>query len=328
MATHPDLCAPTLQQLFDFVAFYTTYYRTGPGSGHPLATKRWKNAQRVRFNVETKVNPRTDEDPLHPGQIFALRRSSRPHSRKKWRTSLSATVCRSADIQSFDFRTLLVVQEQFPQIRTVYLFGDFPKFDDPAIAGSDDGTNMQPQAGVGPNTPWMAGMFWPYRSTKLTQPFRAQTSGGFEGMAITPDKHRLLPLLEKPLAGDDQTTILMHEFDLASSSYTGNRFKYQFDPRDVSIGDFILTDEQHGLVIERDNTQGDLNGFKAVYKITLGVPGTFVNKELAVDLLHISDPHRISEPGQPGDVGIGRNFAFPFTTIEVSSFSTGNTSAF
>jgi glycerophosphoryl diester phosphodiesterase len=108
----------------------------------------------------------------------------------------------------------------------------------------------------------------------------------------------------------------MHEFDLASRNYTGNRFKYQFDPRGVSIGDFILTDEHHGLVIERDNTQGDLNGFKAVYKITLGAPGTFVNKELAVDLLRISDPHRISEPGQPGDVGIGRNFAFPFTTIE------------
>jgi glycerophosphoryl diester phosphodiesterase len=42
----------------------------------------------------------------------------------------------------------------------------------------------------------------------------------------------------------------------------------------------------------------------------------YVNKELAVDLLRISDPHRISEPGQPGDVGIGRNFAFPFQTIE------------
>ena len=39
-------------------------------------------------------------------------------------------------------------------------------------------------------------------------------------------------------------------------------------------------------------------------------------KELVVDLLRISDPHRISEPGQAGDVGIGRNFAFPFQTIE------------
>jgi glycerophosphoryl diester phosphodiesterase len=162
----------------------------------------------------------------------------------------------------------------------------------------------------------MAGMFWPYRITKLSQPFRAQTSGGFEGMAITPDKQRLLPLLAKALTGDDPKTLLMHEFDLANSSYTGNRFKYQLDARGVSIGDFILTDPEHGLVIERDNTQGDLNGFKAVYEITLGAPGNFVSKDLAVDLLRISDPHRISEPGQPGDVGIGRDFAFPFVTIE------------
>jgi glycerophosphoryl diester phosphodiesterase len=35
-----------------------------------------------------------------------------------------------------------------------------------------------------------------------------------------------------------------------------------------------------------------------------------------VDLLKINDPHRISEPGQTGDVGIGKDFAFPFTTIE------------
>jgi glycerophosphoryl diester phosphodiesterase len=48
-----------------------------------------------------------------------------------------------------------------------------------------------------------------------------------------------------------------------------------------------------------------------------------VNKELAVDLLRISDPHRISEPGQPGDVGIGRSFAFPFTTIEDILFFDG-----
>jgi glycerophosphoryl diester phosphodiesterase len=53
-----------------------------------------------------------------------------------------------------------------------------------------------------------------------------------------------------------------------------------------------------------------------------------VSKQLAVDLLHIYDPHRISEPEQPGDVGIGMNFAFPFVTIEDILFSTRNTSAF
>ena len=51
------------------------------------------------------------------------------------------------------------------------------------IPGSDDGTNLQDEDGE--NTPWLAGMFWPYRSTALSNPFRAQRSGGFEGMALT-----------------------------------------------------------------------------------------------------------------------------------------------
>ena len=104
-----------------------------------------------------------------------------------------------ADIQSFDFRTLLIVQQKFPQIRTVYLFGDFPVFADPNISGSDDGTNLQDEDGE--NTPWLAGMFWPYRSTALSNPFRAQRSGGFEGMALTKDRKKLLLLLEQPLTG-------------------------------------------------------------------------------------------------------------------------------
>ena len=66
------------------------------------------------------------------------------------------------------------------------------------------------------------------------------------------------------------------------------------------------------------NTASSSNAIihKAIYKITLGAPGTFVNKEPAADLLRISHPHRISEPEQPDDVGIGMNFASPFQTIE------------
>jgi hypothetical protein len=46
---------PTLQQVFNFVTFYTDYYRSGPGSSHPDAGRRWRNAARVRFNIETKL---------------------------------------------------------------------------------------------------------------------------------------------------------------------------------------------------------------------------------------------------------------------------------
>jgi glycerophosphoryl diester phosphodiesterase len=195
---------PSAQQLFDFVSFYVEWYRTGPGTATPGAELRWRNTARVRFNIETKVNPRTDAD--EQGNVFADRTIGPvPFARTLAGLVVANGMQERADIQSFDFRTLLGVQEEFPAIRTVYLFGDFPKFADPTIAGSDDGTNMQPQGG--PNTPWMAGLRWPYRQTALSNPFRAQRSGGFEGMALTSDGSRLLPLLEKPLAGDPLGTL-------------------------------------------------------------------------------------------------------------------------
>jgi glycerophosphoryl diester phosphodiesterase len=161
-------------------------------------------------------------------------------------------------------------------------------------------------------------MFWPYRSTKLGNPFRAQRSGGFEGMALTKDGKRLLPLLEQPLTGSDPKTptLLIHEFDIESREYTGQRYRYVLDPRGTNIGDFIMYDDKHGLVIERDGSQGDLNGFKAIYQIELNGHDQPVKKKLAVDLLKIRDPNGISQPTVPGDVGTGANFAFPFTTIE------------
>jgi glycerophosphoryl diester phosphodiesterase len=134
---------------------------------------------------------------------------------KRSQTSSSKWAGGTRGHSGFDFRTLLVVQEQYPVIRTVYLFGDFPKFADPTLPGSDDGTNLQDQDGA--NTPWLAGLYWPYRSTRLTNPFRAQSSGGFEGMALSTDKTRLLPLLEKALIGGEPKTLLIHEFGLASS---------------------------------------------------------------------------------------------------------------
>jgi glycerophosphoryl diester phosphodiesterase len=164
---------PTVQQLFDFVAFYADFYAAGPGSSLPDAVLRAANARRMRFNIETKLNPR---------QAFR----DRTFGPEAFVTALGGVIAANglesrADIQSFDFRTLLGVHERFPAIRTVFLFGDFPIFDDPTVAGSDDGTNLQDEDGT--NTPWLAGLMWPYRETAQSQPFRAQTSGGFEGMA-------------------------------------------------------------------------------------------------------------------------------------------------
>jgi len=311
-SVHPYV-KPTAQQLFDFVKFYTDYYKTGAGKNHPEAAKRWKNAERVRFNIETKINPRKDVD------FNGVRFTDRTVDPTTFAKALADVILANgmeerADIQSFDFRSLLVVQEKYPAIRTVYLFGDSPLYADPLLPGSSDGTNLQDEHGA--NTPWMAGMFWPYRSTKLDNPFRAQRSGGFEGMALTSDGSKLIPLLELPLTGSDPKTIFMHEFDIATRKYTGKRYLYRFDARGTNIGDFILFDETHGLVIERDPSQGDLKGFKQIFEVELQGAGQAVKKTRAVDLMNINDPHRLSEPVLAGDVGTGFHFAFPFNTIE------------
>jgi len=301
---------PTVQDLFDLVSAYITYYSTGAGSSHPQAALRVKNAQTVRFNIETKINPRSDAD-AH-GKAY----KDRTVGFEQMADTLAGAIVAAhmearADIQSFDFRTLFRVQEKFPAIRTVYLFGDFPIY---PTADTDDGTNMQDEGGK--NTPWMNGLYWPYRSTVMSNSFRAQTSGGFEGMAISPDGTKLYPLLEKALTGMDGKTLLIHEFDIASRSYTGRRFQYKLETAGVSIGDFILYNATQGIVIERDNETGKAAKHKKLYQITLGDAGAPVTKRQLVDLMAIADPSTIAA-AETGSIGVGGGqFAMPFATIE------------
>lgn len=300
---------PTAQQLFDFVTFYSAYYRS-TGLNQPDAQARAKNAEQVHFNIETKINPRSDKDArgvVYKERSFAVNVMADTLASLIQSNGLSAR----ADIQSFDFRTLLRVQEHFPAIRTVYLFGDFPIYNSP---DSDDGTNMQDENGA--NTPWMAGLYWPYRVSALSHPFRAQRSGGFEGMALSADGTKLLALMEKPLINAPADQLLIHEFDLAAKRYTGTRYTYTLDARGKAIGDFVMFSDKKGAVIERDNTQGDLNGFKTVYQIELQGAGQAVTKKQLIDLLHIADPHGLSGESVTGDVGLGHSFAMPFVTIE------------
>lgn len=308
---HP-YAMPTVQQLYDFVAFYQRWYATGAGQSHPEAARRAAVAARARFNIETKLNPRADTD-AH-GHVYRKRTLGPDVFAEKLAKVIERNRMEErTDVQSFDFRTLLRVQERHPAIRTVYLFGDFPIYDGP---DSDDGTNLQPEPGQD-NTPWMAGLRWPYRATIATQPFRAAGSGGFEGMALSHNGRTLYPLLERPLMGTDPTRLQIAAFDVDQRRYTGQRWFYPLDPRGTNIGDFVLFNGQgDGLVIERDGSQGVLSGYKTVHRIRLGAPGSVVAKSLLVDLQSLSDPAGISLPGLPGDVGLGNPFAFPFTTIE------------
>ncbi|QKX06381.1 hypothetical protein HN014_16160 [Aquimarina sp. TRL1] len=304
---HPYII-PSLQQVFDFVTYYVAYYKDGAGKTHPEAQKRWKNAAKVRFNIETKINPRTDRD--ERGDVFSLRTVDFASFTKAIAEVIQTNKMEErADIQSFDFRTLLYTHKHYPSIRTVCLLGDFPK-----VENAGDGTNLQDQNGE--NTPWLAGMYWPYRSTKLTTPFKVKKSGGFEGMALSKDKRKLLPLLEKPLEGEEKNHLLIHEFDINSASYTGKKYIYPLHQKATAIGEFIMFSKKRGVIIERDGTQGDLKGFKAIYEIQLNPKQEKIKKKKTINLLKIKDIRRISEPGSEGDIGIGRAFAFPFVTIE------------
>jgi len=144
-------------------------------------------------------------------------------------------------------------------------------------------------------------------------------SGGFEGMAMSPDGSTLYPMLEKAITTDsDQSRRFIYEFDVASGSYTGDTWQYRMEAPGNAIGDLTQIDRHRMLVIERDSGQGATALFKRIYLVDLrktDADGYLLKRDL-VDLMNIWDPFQISLPARPGDLGLGTWFTFPFLTIE------------
>jgi glycerophosphoryl diester phosphodiesterase len=134
--------APTnVAQLFRFVDFYAHWYRSGPGKSSPDAEARTRTAERVHFNLETKIVPPAYSEAKVAATVrgvpeFVVKLSGRlPVSSFVPNRTVSPevfvdTLCGfiqeyhmedRADVQSFDFRTLLLVQGKYPAIRTYYL---------------------------------------------------------------------------------------------------------------------------------------------------------------------------------------------------------------
>ena len=119
-----------VEQVFRFTAFYADYYRIGPGKAHPDAAARAANAAKVRFNIETKILPLPNDPPDRSVAALPL-----PHGEpttnhtvdpQTFVTVLCGVIQRNhmesrTEVQSFDFRTLQLVEEQFPRIPTYYL---------------------------------------------------------------------------------------------------------------------------------------------------------------------------------------------------------------
>ena len=125
-AAHEHLASPyspiSVDQLFRFAAFYADFYCA---SKHPAAAARATNADRVRFNLETKILPLPDGGDTKPtgNEEPTTNHTVDPQT---FVTTLCGAITRvhmesRSEVQSFDFRTLKLVEEQFPKIQTVYL---------------------------------------------------------------------------------------------------------------------------------------------------------------------------------------------------------------
>lgn len=115
-------------QLFQFVRFYSDYYRTGLGRTDPHATERALAAEKVRFNLETKILP----DSLPPEALTQgdpdIHRNHTVDPQTFVDTLTHAIISQHmesrSEIQSFDYRTLILVETQHPHIPTYYLIED------------------------------------------------------------------------------------------------------------------------------------------------------------------------------------------------------------
>ncbi|NTU82676.1 MAG: esterase-like activity of phytase family protein [Chloroflexales bacterium] len=144
------------------------------------------------------------------------------------------------------------------------------------------------------------------------------SSRGFEGMALNTSGTKLYPLLEGPLVDDPvRTRLPLQEFDLATKRYTGKLWFYPLEAPSNSIGDMTAINDTEYLVIERDQGEGASAQLKRIYKVNLDkvAEGGMLQKELLVDLLQIDDPTGITS-AEPGAIGLGTVFKFPFLTIE------------
>ncbi len=136
------------------------------------------------------------------------------------------------------------------------------------------------------------------------------SSRGFEGMAFSPDRSTLYPLLEGIVDGDPENALRIYEFDVESSSFTGLVGFYPTTDGNP-IGDFTPINDTEFLVIERDGEEGEAAEFKKIFKIDISEidENGFVEKTEVVDLLNIEDPNDLNGDGET-------TYDMPFVTIE------------
>ncbi|NEQ96204.1 MAG: glycerophosphodiester phosphodiesterase [Cyanothece sp. SIO2G6] len=136
-------------------------------------------------------------------------------------------------------------------------------------------------------------------------------SRGYEGLAFSPDRQTLYPMLEGTVFGDPAGSVRIYQFDVPTRSFAGVLGLYQMDAPNHAIGDFTPINDNEYLVIERDGRQGADAAFKKIFKVNLANVDAdgFVEKTEVVDLLNVADPDDLNGDGST-------TFTFPFVTIE------------
>ena len=127
----PSPYAPTYAaQLFRFAKFYTKWYKSGPGKDTPHAAERARTGARVHFNVETKLFPDVPAVAMMaPKGTPADLLKNHTFGPQRFVDVLCGEIDKSGmvkriDVQSFDYRTLQLIEEQHPKIPTYYLTSD------------------------------------------------------------------------------------------------------------------------------------------------------------------------------------------------------------
>ncbi|MDD1462208.1 phytase, partial [Dolichospermum sp. ST_sed2] len=136
-------------------------------------------------------------------------------------------------------------------------------------------------------------------------------SQGFEGMAFSPDRQTLYPLLEGTVVGDAAGSLRIYKFDVATKAFTGIVGRYQLASTSHAIGDFTPINNNEFLIIERDNNQGSAAAFKKIFKVDFSKidANGFVSKEEIANLLNIQDANDLNGDGNT-------TYKMPFQTIE------------
>jgi hypothetical protein len=146
-------------------------------------------------------------------------------------------------------------------------------------------------------------------------------SRGFEPMALSVNGKTLYPMLEGALTTDpDPRRRIINEFDLEGRAYTGKTWWYRTDEAfpNAVIGDLTAVDKNRFVLIERDDAQGAEAQQKKIYLIDLRRSDAdgYLEKQLVLDMLEITDPKEISLPARPGEFGVGNPFSFPLQSVE------------